>query len=95
MDYIQISAKTVEDAITEALIKLGTTSDKIEYEVLEKGSTGFLGFNSKPAVIKARKKYSMTDSVKEFLEGVFSCKRDGSHLTNCVNCTIIANTIIQ
>lgn len=73
MDYIQISAKTVEDAITEALVKLGTTSDKIEYEVLEKGSTGFLGFNSKPAVIKARKKYSMTDSVKEFLEGVFSC----------------------
>lgn len=73
MDYIQVSAKTVDDAITEALIKLGTTSDKIEYEILEKGSTGFLGFNSKPAVIKVRKKYSMTDSVKEFLSGVFSC----------------------
>ena len=71
MDFIEISAKTVDDAITEALVKLGTTSDKIEYEVLEKGSTGFLGFNSKPAVIRARKKYSMTDSVREFLGGVF------------------------
>ena len=73
MDFIEISAKTVDDAITEALVKLGTTSDKIEYEVLEKGSTGFLGFNSKPAVIRARKKYSMTDSVREFLGGVFHC----------------------
>ena len=42
MDFIEISPKTVDDAITEALVKLGTTSDKIEYEVLEKGSTGFL-----------------------------------------------------
>ena len=40
-DYIEISAKTVDDAITEALIKLQTTSDKIEYEVIEKGSAGF------------------------------------------------------
>ncbi|KAB1435672.1 RNA-binding cell elongation regulator Jag/EloR [Candidatus Galacturonibacter soehngenii] len=71
MDYIKISAKTVDDAITEALIKLETTSDMIEYEVLEKGSTGFLGFNSKPAVIKARKKFTVEDYVKEFLNNVF------------------------
>ena len=31
-DYVEISAKTVEDAVTEALIKLQTTSDKLEYE---------------------------------------------------------------
>lgn len=42
-DYIEVSAKTVDDAITEALLKLETTSDKIEYEVIEKGSSGFLG----------------------------------------------------
>ena len=54
MDYMEVSAKTVEDAILEAAIKLETTRDKLEYEVLEKGSTGFLGFNSKPAVIKDR-----------------------------------------
>ena len=28
---------------------LGTTSDQIEYEVIEKGSSGFFGLNSKPA----------------------------------------------
>ena len=43
MEYIEVSARTVDDAITEALIKLGATSDQIEYEVIEKGSTGFLG----------------------------------------------------
>jgi len=73
MEFIEVSAKTVDDAITDALVKLGTTSDKIEYEVIEKGSAGFLGFNSKPAVIRVRKKYSMTESVKEFLDGVFNC----------------------
>ena len=67
MDFIEITGKTVEDAITNALIKLETTSDRIEYEVIEKGSTGFLGIGSKNAVIKARKKYSLEGSVREFL----------------------------
>ena len=58
MEYIEVSARTVDDAITEALVKLGATSDQIEYEVIEKGSTGFLGIARKDAVIKVRKKYS-------------------------------------
>lgn len=56
MDYITVSAKTLDDAITEALVQLGVTSDKLEYEVIEKGSAGFLGIGVKQAVIKARKK---------------------------------------
>lgn len=72
MDFIKVSAKTVDEAITEALVKLNTTSDKIEYEVLEKGSSGFLGFNSKPAVIQVRKKYNIQDEVTEFLENIFN-----------------------
>ena len=32
MEYITVSAKTVDDAITEALIQLGVTSDKLDYE---------------------------------------------------------------
>lgn len=71
-DYIQISAKTVEDAITKALIELGIPSDKLEYEVIEKGSTGLLGLiGNKPAVIRARKKYDMMDEGREFLENIF------------------------
>ena len=55
MEYIEVSAKTIDDALTEASIKLGTTSDKLEYEVIDKGSNGFLGIGSRDAVIKVKK----------------------------------------
>ena len=71
MEYIEISAKTVDEAITEALVKLGTTSDRIEYEIGEKGNNGFLGIGRKDAVIKVRKKYSVNDDIKDFLNKVF------------------------
>lgn len=71
MDYIEVTGKTVEDARTEALIKLGTTSDQIEVEILEKGSSGFLGIGSKPAVIRVRRKFTMEDCVRDFLTQVF------------------------
>lgn len=71
MDYIEISAKTVNDAITEACQKLTVTSDKLEYEVVEEGSSGFLGIGSKPAIIKARVKCSIEDKAKDFLKEVF------------------------
>lgn len=56
MDYIEVSGKNVDEALTNALIKLETTSDKVEYEVVEKGSSGILGLFNKPAVIRVRKK---------------------------------------
>ena len=56
MDYITVSAKNLDDAITEALIQLGVTSDNLDYIVIEKGSAGFLGIGMKQAVIKARRK---------------------------------------
>jgi len=71
MEFIEVSAKTVDEALTEASISLGIPSSEIEYEVVEKGSTGFLGLGSKNAVIKARKKFSVEESVKEFLKSVF------------------------
>lgn len=72
-DFKTYSAKTVDDAITQALLELRITSDKLEYEVVEKGSIGLLGFiGSKPAVIKARKKTTAIDEGREFLEKVFA-----------------------
>ena len=71
MEFIEVSAKTVDEALTEASISLGIPSSEIEYEVIEKGSTGFLGIGSKDAVIKARKKFSIEEIVKEFLKSVF------------------------
>ena len=71
MDFIEFSAKTVNDAITEACQKFVVTSDKLEYEIIEEGSSGFLGIGSKPAVIKAKVKSSVQDKAKDFLKSVF------------------------
>ena len=71
MEYIEISAKTVSDAVTEACQKLEVTSDKLDYVVVEEGSTGFLGIGAKPAVIKARVKGDVADIAKDFLKEVF------------------------
>ena len=74
MEFIEITAKTVNDAITEACQKLSIPSSKLEYEVLEEGSTGFLGLGAKAAKIKARVKEEekTVDMVaKDFLTEVF------------------------
>ena len=71
MEYMEISAKTVNDAITEACQRFLVTSDKLDYIVVEEGSTGFLGIGSKPAVIKARIKGTVADKAKDFLKEVF------------------------
>ena len=64
MEYMEFSAKTVQDAITEACTHFVVTSSSLEYEVIEEGSTGFLGIGSKPAVIKARAKSEEMDEAK-------------------------------
>ncbi len=70
-NWLEISAKTVDEALTEALIKLETTSDQIEYEVIEKESSGLLGLFSKPAKIRVCKKESVEDKVRNFLADLF------------------------
>lgn len=76
MEYMEFTAKTVNDAITEACKEFTVTSDRLDYEVLEEGSSGFLGFNSKPAKIKARpieivEELSVDEQAKKFLNEVF------------------------
>ena len=56
MSKVTVSAKTVNDAITNACIELGIVSSDLEYEVIEEGSAGFLGIGKKQAVITAWKK---------------------------------------
>lgn len=68
-EEITVSAKTLDDAITEALVQLGVTSDRLEYDVIEKGSSGFLGIGMKQAVIRAwRKEEPKEESVDEIAE---------------------------
>lgn len=72
MDMITVSAKTVDEAITKALIELETTSDKLEYEIVDRGSNGILGFiGSKPAIIRAKKKETLEDKAVTFLSDLF------------------------
>lgn len=71
MEYVEFSAKTVNDAITDACQKFTVTSDKLDYVVVEEGSTGFLGIGAKPAVIRAKVKNSVADNAKDFLDDVF------------------------
>ena len=74
MEFVEVSAKTVSDAITEACQKFSVTSDILEYEVVQEGSSGFLGINAKPAIIKARVKEeekTVDIKAKDFLSDVF------------------------
>ncbi len=78
MDYIEISAKTVSEAITEACQRLSVTSDRLDYQVIEEGSSGFLGIGSKPAVIRAAvkiEKLSVSDVAENFLHDVFTAMK--------------------
>ncbi len=72
MEFMEFTAKTVDDAITAACQKFLVTSDRLEYEVIEEGSSGFLGFNAKPARIRAKVKETVEDKAKAFLDDVFA-----------------------
>lgn len=73
-EYVEVSAKTVSEAITEACLKFGVTSDKLDYQIVDEGSSGFLGIGSKPAIIKAAvkiEKLPVEEAAKNFLRDVF------------------------
>ena len=73
MEFIEVKGKTVEDALINAAMQFGVASDELVYEVVEKGSTGILGFiNTKPAIIKVKKKDTFEDIIKEFLDNLFN-----------------------
>ena len=77
MEEITVSAKTLDDAITEALVQLGVTSDQLDYDIIEKGSAGFFGIGMKQAVIKARRKVvkqEIEEPVIDFLDAVKGVK---------------------
>jgi spoIIIJ-associated protein len=71
MEWKEITGKTVDEALTNAMLELGTTIENIEYEVIEKESSGFLGMFGKPARIKARIKMTIENTAKKFLTDIF------------------------
>jgi spoIIIJ-associated protein len=71
MEWKEFTAKTVDEALTSAMLDLGTTAENLEYEVIEKETNGFLGMFGKPAKIKVRLKFSVENLSKKFLSDVF------------------------
>lgn len=73
MKYVEKAAKTVEDAITEALVEMGLTSDQVTVEVLEKGPSGLMSiFSSKLAKVRVYRKINLQDIASDFLTDVFA-----------------------
>lgn len=62
MEKIRVSAKTKDEAITKALIQLSTTSDRLSFNVLVKGSNGLFGIGAKPWIIEASVKEEIKDA---------------------------------
>lgn len=73
---MEFKGKTKEDAITAASVELGVTSDKLNYEVVDEGSAGFLGiFNVKPAVIRVTLMKSLVERTQEFCDELFAAMK--------------------
>ncbi|MBE5932117.1 MAG: protein jag [Lachnospiraceae bacterium] len=81
MEFKEFKAKTVEEALTNASMELGVTSAELDYEVIEKGTSGFLGIGAKPAVIKAKKKDSFLDEIQTYLDNLFKAMEVESTVT--------------
>lgn len=75
MEYIEFKGKSVEEAVTAAAIQFGVASDALDYEVVDKGSAGFLGINKKPAIIKARAKETFLGKIEEYLDALFKAMK--------------------
>ena len=76
MEVMEFKGKTKEDAITAATVELGITSDKLDYEVIDEGSSGFLGiFNVKPVVIRVAIKKSLVERTQEFCDELFAAMK--------------------
>ena len=77
MDYIDVSGKTKEEAIIKASMELKTPSDELDIDVLSEGSKGFLGFGSKPFVIRAKKRQAeKTEEVEKTEEAEETVKEE-------------------
>ena len=52
MSYIDVTGKTEEEAIQNALAQLGMDRDDVSVEILERAKSGFLGMGAKPARVR-------------------------------------------
>ncbi|WRC65832.1 Jag N-terminal domain-containing protein [Helicobacter pylori] len=67
-NFIEIKAKTLEEALIQASIALNCPIINLQYEVIQTPSKGFLNIGKKEAIILAGVKESVKESVKEIQE---------------------------
>ena len=67
MEFVEFKAKTKDEALTNASLEFGCPIESIEYEVVSEASKGFIGIGAKPCIIKARKKKTFVDEIKEYI----------------------------
>lgn len=73
MKTIEMTGKTVEEALKHALDELKLTKDKVDVEVIDEGSKGLFNLiGTKPAKVKVTKKLDVLDDAKTFLINVLS-----------------------
>ena len=65
MSYIDVSGKTVEEALAKALTQLQMDRDDVSVRVLERAKSGFLGLGASPAVIRVTYGEEMEEAVTE------------------------------
>lgn len=76
MKVIEITGKTVEEAIENALLELKVERDKVEIEVLDSGNKGFLNFiGVRPAKIKVKVKRDYIKEANIFLINILQCMK--------------------
>jgi len=70
---IEVSGKTEDEAIAQALKELGVERDEVSVEILERAKSGFLGLGGTPALVRVTYSYteSGTERVENFLVGLF------------------------
>ena len=79
MEVREFSGKTVEEALTAATMELGMASSQLNYEVIEEGSSGFLGMFKKPALIRVSWEIvvekSLTEKAQDFCDELFKAMK--------------------
>ncbi len=65
MKFVEKVGRTVDEAITEALIELGASTDEVNIEIISKGSKGLLGFGAKEAKVRVTLKEEESGNVED------------------------------
>lgn len=90
MKTLQFTAKTLEEALIKAASELNVTKEKIEYEIIEEGSKGFLNLiGGKPYKINVKVTRDYLGEGKKFLTDVLDSMGIEAEITMSENDDVV------